>query len=50
MYAHRELEYLTLDKKTQAFNEVASNKFTDLYTAANGSHLYVRHFQHTLTA
>lgn len=30
MYAHRELEYLTLDKKTQAFNEVASNKFTEL--------------------
>lgn len=30
MYAHRELEYLTLDKKTQAFNEIASNKFTEL--------------------
>ena len=29
-YAHRELEYLCLDKKTQAFNEVASNKFTEL--------------------
>jgi len=30
MYAHRELEYLTLDKKTQAYNEIASNKFTEL--------------------
>ena len=30
LYAHRELEYLTLDRKTQAFNEVASNKFTEL--------------------
>ena len=29
-YAHRELEYLCSDKKTQAFNEVASNKFTEL--------------------
>lgn len=29
-YAHRELEYLCTDKKTQAFNEVASNKFTEL--------------------
>jgi len=29
-YAHRELEYLCLDKKTQAFNEVASNQFTEL--------------------
>ncbi len=29
-YAHRELEYLCVDKKTQAFNEVASNKFTEL--------------------
>jgi argininosuccinate synthase len=29
-YAHRELEYLCLDKKTQAFNEIASNKFTEL--------------------
>lgn len=29
-YAHRELEYLCLDKKTQAYNEVASNKFTEL--------------------
>lgn len=29
-YAHRELEYLCLDKKMQAFNEVASNKFTEL--------------------
>ena len=28
--AHRELEYLCTDKKTQAFNEVASNKFTEL--------------------
>ena len=30
MYAHRELEYLTLDKNTQAFNEVVSNRFTSL--------------------
>lgn len=29
-YAHRELEYLCTDKKTQAYNEVASNKFTEL--------------------
>lgn len=29
-YAHRELEYLCSDKKTQAFNEIASNKFTEL--------------------
>lgn len=29
-YAHRDLEYLCTDKKTQAFNEVASNKFTEL--------------------
>lgn len=29
-YAHQELEYLCTDKKTQAFNEVASNKFTEL--------------------
>lgn len=29
-YAHRELEYLCLDKQTQSFNEVASNKFTEL--------------------
>ncbi|MDD4843018.1 MAG: argininosuccinate synthase [Anaerotignum sp.] len=29
-YAHHELEYLCLDKKTQAFNEVASNKLTEL--------------------
>ena len=29
-YAHRELEYLCLDKKTQGYNEVASNKFTEL--------------------
>ena len=29
-YAHRELEYLCTDKKTQQFNEVASNKFTEL--------------------
>lgn len=30
IYAHRELEYLCLDKQTQAFNEIASNKFTEL--------------------
>ena len=29
-YAHRELEYLCLDKKTLSFNEVASNKLTEL--------------------
>ncbi len=29
-YAHRELEYLCLDKKTLAYNEVASNKLTEL--------------------
>ena len=29
-YAHRELEYLCLDKQTQSFNEIASNKFTEL--------------------
>ena len=29
-YAHREVEYLCTDKKTQAFNEIASNKFTEL--------------------
>lgn len=29
-YAHRELEYLCTDKKTQAFNEFASNKFAEL--------------------
>ena len=29
-YAHRELEYLCLDKKTQSFNEIASNKFSEL--------------------
>ena len=29
-YAHRELEYLCTDKKTQAFNEIVSNKFTEL--------------------
>ena len=28
--AHRELDYLCTDKKTQAFNEVASNTFTEL--------------------
>ncbi len=29
-YAHRELEYLCTDKKTQAFNEIASNKLAEL--------------------
>lgn len=29
-YAHRELEYLCLDKNTQSFNEITSNKFTEL--------------------
>ena len=29
-YAQGELEYLSTDTKTQAFNEVASNKFTEL--------------------
>lgn len=29
-YAHRELEYLCLDKQTLSFNEVASNKLTEL--------------------
>ena len=29
-YAHRELEYLTLDKQTQAWNEINSTKFTEL--------------------
>lgn len=29
-YAHRELEYLCLDKQTQSFNEIASNKLTEL--------------------
>ncbi|MGE4215094.1 MAG: argininosuccinate synthase [Anaerotignaceae bacterium] len=29
-YAHRELEYLTLDKQTQGWNEVCSTKFTEL--------------------
>ena len=29
-YAHRELEYLCVDKKTQAFNEIASNKMSEL--------------------
>ena len=29
-FAHRELEYLCLDKQTQSFNEIASNKFTEL--------------------
>lgn len=29
-YAHRELEYLCLDKQTQAWNEVCSTKFTEL--------------------
>ncbi|MCQ4935308.1 MULTISPECIES: argininosuccinate synthase [Anaerotignum] len=29
-YSHRELEYLCLDKKTLSFNEVASNKLTEL--------------------
>ncbi len=29
-YAHRELEYLTLDKQTQSWNEINSNKFTEL--------------------
>ena len=29
-YAHRELEYLTLDKQTQAWNEICSTKFTEL--------------------
>ncbi len=29
-YAHRGLEYLCTDQKTQAFNEIASNKFTEL--------------------
>ena len=29
-YAHRELEYLCLDKQTQAWNEVNSTKFTEL--------------------
>lgn len=29
-YAHRELEYLCLDKQTQSFNEIVSNKFTEL--------------------
>ena len=28
--AHRELEYLTLDKQTQAWNEINSTKFTEL--------------------
>ena len=29
-YAHRELEYLTLDKQTLAWNEICSTKFTEL--------------------
>ncbi|MGL4791273.1 MAG: argininosuccinate synthase [Anaerotignaceae bacterium] len=29
-YAHRELEYLVLDKQTQAWNEICSTKFTEL--------------------
>ena len=29
-YAHRELEYLCTDKKTQAFNEIDSKKFKEL--------------------
>ena len=29
-YAHRELEYLPLDKQTQAWNEICSTKFTEL--------------------
>ena len=29
-YAHREIEYLTLEKQTQAWNEVNSTKFTEL--------------------
>ena len=29
-YGHRELEYLTLDKQTQAWNEINSTKFTEL--------------------
>lgn len=29
-YAHRELEYLCLDKQTQAWNEINSAKFTEL--------------------
>lgn len=29
-YAHRELEYLTLDKQTQSWNEICSTKFTEL--------------------
>lgn len=29
-YAHRELEYLTLDKQTQGWNEICSTKFTEL--------------------
>ena len=32
-YAHRELEYLTLDKQTQSFNEIASNKLAELVYA-----------------
>lgn len=29
-YAHRELEYLCLDKQTQAFREIVSNKYAEL--------------------
>ncbi len=29
-YAHRELEYLTIDKQTQSWNEICSTKFTEL--------------------
>lgn len=32
-YAHRELEYLTLDKQTQSFNEIVSNKLAELVYA-----------------
>ncbi len=32
-YAHRQLEYLTQDKQTQSFNEIMSNKFTELVYA-----------------
>lgn len=32
-YAHRELGYLTLDKQTQSFNEIISNKLAELVYA-----------------
>lgn len=42
-YAHRELEYLCSDKKTQAFTKWQATNSQSWFTAANGTHLCVKH-------